>query len=284
MFRVSALFVFTISIYCSQLLAVGQQAENASVNHSYIVGVVPQFDIRETKRIWQPILESLEARTGYEFKLEPSPDIPSFEKSFIQGKYDFAYMNPYHAIVANKVQGYVPVLRDISKDLYGVIVVRKDSPISDIRELHNRKIAFPAPNALGAALIPRAEFAKNFRIKPEFSYVRSHDSVYLNTVMGLTDAGGGVMGTLKKQSYEVRSQLRILYETKRVPRHPIVVHPRVDRNVLEKTVHMMLDLANSPKGASILSEVPIGNIGKTSLGDYQPLKDMGLEAFYVGTI
>jgi phosphonate transport system substrate-binding protein len=61
-------------------------------------------------------------------------------------------MNPYHAIRANKKHGYAPLVRDVGRSLFGIIVVKKDSPIETVSELDGEIVAFPAPNALGAAL------------------------------------------------------------------------------------------------------------------------------------
>lgn len=248
---------------------------------TYTVGVVPQFDIRQIERIWQPILKEVSSRSGVSLKLNASTSIPKFEQEFESGQFDFAYMNPYHAIVANKKQGYQPILRDLGKRLFGIIVVHKDSPITSIEQIDGKKVAMPAPNALGAALLPRAEFALKFKINPEISYVRSHDSVYLNTALGLSDAGGGVMATFNRQPAEVRDQLRILYKTGDVPKHPVVAHPTVPADVVERVKKAFLDLGNSAEGKALLSKIPMKEIGAAVLQDYQMLIDMGLEAFYV---
>lgn len=252
-----------------------------SAQDIYTVGVVPQFDIRQIERIWQPILKEVSARSGVTLKLNASTNIPAFEKEFESGEFHFAYMNPYHAIVANQQQGYTPILRDLGKRLFGIIVVHKDSPLTDIKQIDGKKVAMPAPNALGASLLPRAEFATKFNIKPKISYVRSHDSVFLNTAMGISDAGGAVMATFNRQPEEIRNQLRILYKTGDVPKHPIVVHPQVPVDVAKRVKAAFLELGNNAEGKALLSKIPMKKIGSTKLKDYQMLIDMGLKDFYV---
>lgn len=248
---------------------------------SYTVGVVPQYDTREIERIWHPILEEVSQRSGVKLVLKVSPSIPRFEKEFENGGFDFAYMNPYHAIVANQKQRYLPILRDIGKQLFGIIVVRKDSVLNDIKQVDGKKIAMPAPNALGAALIPRAEFVTKLNIQPDISYVRSHDSVFLNVVTGITDAGGAVMGTLNRQRKEIREQLRILYKTQAVPKHPVVVHPSVPEAVIKRVQSAFLELANTSEGKALIAKIPMKKMGKTNIHDYEKLKNMGLDRFYI---
>ncbi len=224
---------------------------------------------------------ALKLKTGFSFKLIGSPDIPEFEKSFNAGEYDFAYMNPYHLIVANGSQGYKPIVRDIGRKLYGVIVVKKDSPITSVEQLDGEVVAFPAPNALGAALIPRTEFATKFKIKPEYNYVKSHTSVYLNVLLGQAAAGGGVQKTFSQQKPEVKDNLRILYETTKVAPHPIAVHPRVFSEVSQQVQDAFLKMAASDSDMKLLQKIPMKKLGAAKLNDYDELLEMGLESFYV---
>lgn len=267
------LLIFYISL---NLLASPTFAET-----NYTIGVVPQFDARRTQKIWTPIIKRLEAETGLSFKLIGSPDIPEFEKDFTAGKYDFAYMNPYHLIVANETQGYTPIVRDIARKLFGIIVVSKDSPIKSVEELNNKAIALPAPNALGAALIPRTEFATKFNIKPDYKYVKSHTSVYLNVLLNQVVAGGGVQKTFSQQKPEIKDKLRILYETTKVSPHPITVHPRVSAEVKKIVTDALLKMAKSKSDVELLKKIPMKEIGKATMSDYEDLRKMGLEDFYV---
>ena len=248
---------------------------------TFTVGVVPQFEASRITKIWQPILERISQISGVHIQLNASPNIPAFEKKFEAGEFDFAYMNPYHLIVANEKQGYLPLVRDIGRNLFGIIVVKKDSPLKSVKDLNGKTIAFPAPNALGAALIPRTEFNKKFHIKINELYVQSHSSVYLNVLLGQADAGGGVQKTLAQQPEDIRSQLRILYKTAEVPPHPFVAHPRTDKNIQSKIIAAFLELASSESGAQLLGKIPIKEIGKTTIRDYGVLKDMGLAEFYI---
>ena len=245
------------------------------------VGVVPQFEASRTTKIWQPILERISQSSGVQLQLKASSNIPEFEKQFAAGKFDFAYMNPYHMIVANKKQGYVPLVRDVGRNLYGIIVVRKDSTVESVKDLNGKTVAFPAPNALGAALMPRAEFNNKFDIKVKELYVKSHGSVYLNVLLGEADAGGGVQKTLSQQSEDIKNQLRVLYKTEEVPPHPFVVHPRIDKSTRSKITAAFLDLGSSNPGNEMLKKIPIKKIGTTTIKDYGLLRKMGLEEFYV---
>ena len=274
-FQLLTWLVLAVTLVLSGFAKPAQALENF-----YTVGVVPQFEIRRTQEIWRPILKEISRRTGYTMLLEASPSIPAFEKSCEEGRFDFAYMNPYNYLVANLAQGYLPLARDVGRDLYGIILVRQDSPIKDVRELAGKTIAFPAPNAFGASMMPQAEIANLYNFDYKAVYVRSHTSVYLNVALKKTDAGGGVMATFSEQIPQIKDELRILYETAHTAPHPLAVHPRVPEQVRNRIKATLLAMGATPEGAALLAKVPFVKIGEASLKDYSTLQTMGLERFY----
>jgi phosphonate transport system substrate-binding protein len=249
-------------------------------NNSYGFGVVPQFEQRKLFRIWRPILDELERRTGFSFTLIGSPKIPVFEQKYMEGTFDFAYMNPYHILKAQISQGYLPLVRDGSRMLKGILVVLKKSPIQSVKELAGKRVAFPSPNALGASLLMRTELAKRHAVEVVPYYVQTHSSVYLHVVLGLTAAGGGVASTLHSQKPEIKQELRVLYETRPVNPHPISVHPRVPEAHQKMVLRALLEMAKTGHGSALLANIPISMMVEASMEDYMPMSSWGLDEFY----
>ena len=250
----------------------------AAEGPTYTFGVVPQFDAQRIYETWQPILAEIEKMTGMKFKLTGSLTIPAFETQFMVGEFDFAYMNPYHAVVAAEMQRYIPQVRDVGRSLYGIIVVAKNSPVTSVRDLEGKTVAFPAPNSVGATLIPRAELKNQYHVNILPRYVQSHSSVYLNVALGRVAAGGGVQVTFEQQKKSIRDRLRILYKTREIAPHPVVAHERVPQGDRDKVKAAFLELANTEKGRLLLSKVPIVKLGPASLEDYLSLKKLMLVA------
>jgi phosphonate transport system substrate-binding protein len=269
----SALLFVTLSFAST----IARPAENSL----YLFGVVPQFEQRKLFRIWRPILDELERRTRLSFKLVGSPKIPVFELKYMEGAYDFAYMNPYHILMAHDTQGYLPLVRDGERMLKGILVVHEESPITSVQELAGKRIAFPAPNALGASLLMRAELTKLHDVNVLPHYVQTHSSVYLHVALGLVKAGGGVASTLASQKPEVREKLRIIYKTRPMYPHPVSVHPRVPKAHRDIVRKALLEMAKTKPGASLLAKVPIRKAVAAKLEDYMPMSAWGLDEFYV---
>jgi phosphonate transport system substrate-binding protein len=247
----------------------------------YKFGVVPQFEPRRLSAIWMPILAELEKRTGFKLTMVGAARIPEFEGEFEAGRYDFAYMNPYHSLVAMRTQKYEPLIRDGGQKLFGILVVAKDSSFKDAKDLDGKSIAFPAPNALGASLLMRADLERLQKIRFTPVWAQTHTSAYLNAALGKVEAAGGVMASLQQQPQQVRDKLRIIYETRRIAPHPVMTHPRVPAADRDKMRQAFLDLGATPEGRELLAKVPISQVSTATVEDYREISGWGLEHYYV---
>ncbi len=270
-----------ILILCLSLFALPASAQDDAHRPVYTIGVVPQFAQRQLFDIWQPIIQALEPELDFDLQLVGSSKIPVFEKKFLAGEYDFAYMNPYHLLKAHESQGYVPLVRDGSRQLKGILVVNSKSPYQNVAELQKTIIAFPSPNALGASLLMRADLAGLFDLEFFPRYVQTHSSVYLNVALGQTSAGGGVLSTFQQQPPEVRERLRVIYETRGMPPHPLSAHRRVPDEDREALRRAWLKLARTETGRNLMARIPMYQPIAAMLDEYLPMRAWGLDSYYI---
>lgn len=264
-------------IACLLTLALPVPAEAGT---PYTLGVVPQFGQRQLFTIWDPIVKELSRRTGLEIHLVVTLTIPEFEKALEKGTFDFIYANPYHILRVSDSQGYIPLVRD-QEPLRGILLVRRDSPVKSVGELAGKTLAVPSPNALGASLLMRADLEHIYGVRMSMVNARTHSSVYLNVLNGLTDAGGGVQKTLAEQPPEVREGLRILYTTRAMPSHPIAAHPRIKPDVQARVRKALLEMSAAPAGKVLLDEIPMPSPVSASLEDYLAMRKWGLDTYWV---
>jgi len=256
-------------------------AQSGADRPLYSVAVVPQFPAAELHRDWAGLLERVGHDAGVTLVLKVAPGIPRFETELLAGAPDFAFMNPYHAVMAMRAQGYLPLLRG-SKPLTGILVVRRDDAIKSVRDLDGRQIAFPAPNAFGASLWMRALLAEREHIRISPLYVQTHSNVYRQVIHGLVAAGGGVNNTLAQERDEVRADLRVLMETPAVAPHPLAAHPRVPARVQQAVAEAFMRLAADPAGQALLAGVTLAGPVRADYGrDYRPLEQYRLDKYVV---
>jgi phosphonate transport system substrate-binding protein len=245
------------------------------------VGIVPQLPPREIAATWTPVLKEVGQRTGQCFVLVVAPSIPGFEEQLRSGVLDFAFLNPYHQVRAQRWWGFVPLVRDGQVPLEGILVVRKDSAVRRVADLNGATVAFPAPNAFAASLLPRALLARDgVRITP--LYVRTHSNVYRSVILGSSRAGGGVNKTWLQERPEVRQQLRVLWHTPPFPAHPFSASSKVPAPLRQTVQAGFLQLGGTVQGRQLLAQVQMTRVVKADHGrDYAPLTRLGLEQYVV---
>jgi phosphonate transport system substrate-binding protein len=253
----------------------------AAPGQVFSLSVVPQFTPVDIGLRWAPLLTRIEAETGVRLQLTVPDSIPGFEADFLAGVPDFAYLNPYHMVMAAKARGYVPLVRG-GEPLRGILVVDRRGPIRSLADLRGKSLAFPSPGAFGASLYLRALLHETEGIAFTPVYVGTHQNVYRHVLLGEAPAGGGLVSTLDREPAAIRSRLRALYTTPGTAPHPIAVHPRVPRAVREKIAQALIGMNRDEAGRRLLAEVELGNaLGADYSRDYLPLARLNLDRYLV---
>lgn len=221
-------------------------------------GIVPQQSATKLAKDWGPIARFLSTETKLEIRFSTAKDIPTFEKRLRSGEYDLAYMNPYHLVEFSEKPGYIAIAKQKNKRIKGIVVTHANSPLKSLNELKGQQIAFPAPAAFAASILPRAKMeSMGLNITPR--YVSSHDSVYKSVAKGLFPAGGGVVRTLKALDPDVQKKLRILWTTKSYTPHAFAAHPNLGNEKSKILVRALLRL-NDEKNKPLLEPLKFNGI------------------------
>lgn len=236
-------------------------------------GVVPQQSPLKLIHDWQPLINYMQQKTGDKIVLTIERSIPEFERNLYEGKYDIAYMNPYHYVEAHQKQNYVAKVRDIKK-LTGILVVRNDSGLTEVSMLKGKKFLFPAPDAFAATLLTKYELLKHYGINVEqeknFQYVNSHDSVYKGVARSVGDVGGGIERTFDNLAdTDAKSMLKIIYRTQSYPSHPFALKPTLSTKEQTKIVKVLLALPNE-----LLDPLNMKQMIRTDDAEYDNVRDI----------
>jgi phosphonate transport system substrate-binding protein len=267
--RRNALFGFLL-LFCGQ--TVWAQAPNETLSF----GIVPQQAASKLARLWGPILAYLSEKSGVRLMFKTAPNIPEFERRCAAGEYDIAYMNPYHYTVFHRASGYQVFARQKDKRIRGIMVVRKDSPLQRLDELSGATLAFPAPAAFAASVLPRAELTRD-GIAFSAKYVASHDSVYRTVAKGLYPAGGGIERTFNNMEPDIRQQLRILWRSDAFTPHAFAAHPRLSSASVQRIQQAMLEMENTPAGRALLARIKFKGIEAGADADWDDIRGLGID-------
>jgi phosphonate transport system substrate-binding protein len=255
--------------------AAHSQPEGQSGIPTLVFGIVPQQAASKLARVWTPILDHIGRASGTRLVFATAPDIPTFEQRLATGAYDLAYMNPYHYTVFGETPGYRAIGKEKTKQIKGILVVRNDSPIQKLDDLNTLTLAFPAPAAFAASVLPRSHLInQGIEITPK--YVSSHDSVYLGVHKGLYPAGGGVMRTFNTLNPAVRDELRVLWTTDGFTPHAIAVHHRVSRDVVARIQDSMYRMDQDSTGRELLATIGFLGISPAEHSDWDDVRSLGI--------
>ncbi len=255
---------------CSGFGSVAQAKE-------YTFGIVPQQSSKKLARLWGPVLKKLSEDSGVTLKFATAKDIPTFEQRLLAGEYDFAYMNPYHFTVYNKVPGYIALAHQRNKEIKGIIVVKKENSITDFSDLNSQPLAFPSPAAFAATILPQAQLNK-LDIKFDPKYVSSHDSVYLAVARGLLPAGGGILRTFNNTDPAVRDQLRIFWKSDGFTPHAFAAHPDMPAQDRMRVANALSTLESTEVGMALLSSLNFKGIQPAEDKDWDDVRELQITA------
>ena len=226
-------------------------------------------------RLWGPVLARISQESGVKLKFRTAKDIPTFESELLNGAYDFSYMNPYHYVIFSQHPKYKAFAKAKDKRIQGIIVVREDSPIESLEELHEQQVAFPSPAAFAATLLPYAHMcAQDIFYRP--SYVKSHDSVYRAVANGVFIAGGGVQRTLNSMDPEIREQLKVFWKSEKFTPHAFASHPRVPDKEIQKVRAAMLRLSEDEDFLTLVSKLRMKGFVSAENHEWDDVRQLNL--------
>ena len=243
--------------------------------HPLSFGIPPQQSPVEVVKRWTPILQYLEKKTGLVLELKTAKDIPTHQQQIMDGLYDIAYVNPNTYVAANKLRGYQAFAHEKDGKSYGMIVARKNGPIAQLSELHERTMAFPSSSAVMATILPLKQMEEQ-KIPVRVQYVMSIDSVYRSVAKGLFLAGGGESRTFGSLEPEIRDQLVVLWRSEELPPFPFLAHPRVSPATLSNLQNAMIAMGQDPEGQALLKVVNIKGLEKSTDADYDVVRKLNL--------
>lgn len=259
-------------------------AAHPSRSDTLQLAVIPQYVPEVAHRNWAPFARRLGQETGHTIQLRVYRTFDEFETDFLNGIPELVYLNPYHQLVAHRVQKYQPLVRDSSTLLAGVLVVAHDSPIKSVRDLDGQAIGFPDPNAFAASLHIRALLTEKEKIRFTPRFYSTHANVYRHVIVGDVAAGGGVNNTLLRERAETRDALRVIYQAPGTPAHPLSAHPRIPPRQREALAQAILRFEQSADGQSLLKKIQMPKpVRADHTRDYLPLEKLSLHRYTIVT-
>ncbi len=243
---------------------------------TYRFGVHLGHHPRKLDQAFSPLMDYLNRRVpDARFVLEASSGFSHFEEKLRERRLDFALPNPYQAILAQD-RGYRVIAQaGDSEDFKGIFIVRRDSGIRAPADLKGKVVAYPAPTALAAGMMPRLWLASqglDVNRDIENRYVGSQESAILNAYLGEAAVGATwppPWRAFQKDHPREAAQLRVIWETPPLINNAVMVRNDLPANLVETVRNILLHLHEDSEGRRVLEAMETARILPADDGSYQ---------------
>ncbi|MBN2797754.1 MAG: phosphate/phosphite/phosphonate ABC transporter substrate-binding protein [Deltaproteobacteria bacterium] len=244
-----------------------------------VLGVHPLHNPKHLHEVFGPLTDYLtDAIPNTRFRLEASRSYAAFDEKLYAGRFDFALPNPYQT-VRSLSRGYSVFGKMANdEDFRGIILVRRDSGIREVSDLRGAAIAYPAPTALAATMMPQLflqEHGLRVMEEAEVRYVGSQESSMLSVFLGETAAAATwppPWRALCKERPEVAEALEVRWETESLPNNGLVVRDDVPAALTRRVATALFDLHNHPEGRAILERMELSRFEPATDATYAPVR------------
>jgi len=255
--RTSMLFAL-LRLLIALLLFGGASTAAVAGGAVYTLALIPSTPPVSMHTQWMPFVERLSRDTGLEFRLRLYETMAEFERDIWSGGPDFIFSSPIQLMVAHQSNGYIPLLRGEKLIAIGLFV-RKDSPITSVKDISGKKVAFVGNKNICSVYIQHLLANNKDKLTYTTEYAGSTRNVILNVLLGKSDAGALFIPELMREPEQTRNQLRELLSTPEIAPHPLSAHPRVPASVRDAVKKAGLAMAATEDGKDLLKSVRLAS-------------------------
>ena len=244
----------------------------------YIFGIHPLHNPKRLFEVYQPLIDIINSTLSNVYlKLEASRNYAAYDEKLFSGYFDFSLPNPYQTVKSLE-HGY-KVFGKMGDDenFRGIILVRKDSNIDEVKDLKGKSVSYPAPTALAATMMPQWFLYKNgINISKDIknNYVGSQESSIMNVYLKKSIAAATWPPPWRafiKERPEVAKEVEIKWETTSLPNNGLVVKIGTPQEIIDKVSKILFELHNSKNGREILKPMELSRFEKADESRYLPV-------------
>ena len=245
----------------------------------YVVGVHPLHNPQRLLELYGPLVDEINAgMPEVELRLEASRDYQDYERKLYGGHFHFALPNPYQTVRALD-RGYrVFGKMAPDQDFRGLILVRRDAGIERVDDLKGRAVAYPAPTALAATLLPQHYLhTRGLDVNRDIDnrYVGSQESAI--EVLRRGQVAAAATWPVPWEAYRARhpdvaQELLVKWETAPLVNNGWVVRGDVPAADAQRFAALLFGLHQGERGRALLRAMRVARFETASAASYQPVR------------
>lgn len=249
-----------------------------------IMGFVPSRDVSQIQLSADRIARSLSEQTGYRIKAITVQNYAAIVVGMSNKTIDIAFLGPLDYIVGHIKNGAYPItasVRNGKKGYSGMIIVRKDSDINEVKDLKGRTIALGDPLSASSNLYPKAAMVKA-GLDPgkdvRAMTLSSASAIVISVVQGKVDAGAVYSDARKNPEIisrfpRIMEDTRVIQLTDIIPADPQIVRKDINPEQVQVLKKGLLALSTDSEGKKWLKDLfGIDQLAAAEDADYDELR------------
>ena len=219
--RIGMAFLFGLAILsCTQVE--GKPPAQSATPKPLLIGLIPEQNIFKQVERYEPLANYLASKMGMEIKLKVLARYGNIIDNFVSMGMDGAFFGSFTYALARRKLGVEVLVRPESPDgsstYHGLIFVRKDSQITNVRGMKGKRFVFVDKATTAGFLLPLAYFkiqgVKDYRAHFKETYFAGthEDAIYdvLNKKADIGAAKNTVFERLAQADSRILRELEIL--------------------------------------------------------------------------
>ncbi len=218
---------------------------SAQAKEKYVMGVHPYKPPQELYKKFKPIADYLSTKLGKPVEFQIAQSYEDATNKIGTGAYDFAFLGPTLYVEAHDKYGVAPLAQIANNRkpfFHGVIVVKKGSGISSLKELKGKSIAFGERHSTLTHLLPLwmlMDAGVRLPDLKEYRFAGTHDNVALNVVRGAADAAGLMPDIAEKYKDQ---GLEVIARSPDLPEHVFAATKSTDPKTVDLVQNALLGM------------------------------------------
>jgi phosphonate transport system substrate-binding protein len=245
----------------------------------YRLAIHPLHNPQKLFEAYQPLVDYLNSELQYiKIELEASRDYQTFEKKFRARQPELLLPNPWQTLQAMDSGYHVIGMAGDADDFKGIFIVRKDNDIIEPLQLEGKRVSYPAPTALAAAIMPQYflyTHGIDINQHTENVYVGSQESSIMNVYLSNVTVGATwppSWRSFKKDNPEQAKQLKVVWQTPSLINNSVMIRDDVPDKISKQIQSLLINLGDSEHGQVILTGMETARITSANDEDYDVVR------------
>ncbi|RQP21919.1 phosphate/phosphite/phosphonate ABC transporter substrate-binding protein [Piscinibacter terrae] len=224
----------------------------AQAQPEYFFSPVNQYGISVTAAYWNPIVRYVSERSGVKLQLKIGRTSADTTSYVLAREVDFVFSN--HLFSPDREHlGWKVFGRRETPPVRGQIVVPADSPITDVRQLAGKEVAFPGPEATIAYKFTYGHLLQD-KVDVKVVFAGNMDAAFAQIFSGRAAAAGANSQLVEGYARREGKAFRVLWSS--APLHDLALmhSSKVPAGDVKAVAAAFFAMANDPQGREVLEQ------------------------------